>query len=207
VQRPFAPLFPSYRSTMANLCGVRFIATGVPVEQIDTSLHAGDLTFIARTEDAYVYENPRALPRVMVVPDYQIGDFNDLIRDGWPNAIDPRRTVLLERPPAALPRPAPALPAERNAGASSVRILRYANTEVDIEANAPNGGFLVLNDAWHPWWRAAVDGRPAEILKANVLFRAVLLSPGTHHVRFAFEPLRGAWEELKEKVAQVRSAR
>jgi hypothetical protein len=206
VQRPFAPLFPSYRSTMANLCGVRFIATGVPVEQIDTSLHAGDLKFVARTEDAYVYENPRALPRVMVVPDYKIADFNDLIRDGWPD-IDPGRTVLLERPPPTLPRSAPALPAERNEGASSARILRYANTEVDLEVNAPNGGFLVLNDAWHPWWRAEVDGRPAEILRANVLFRAVPVSPGTHRVHFAFEPLRGAWEELKEKVAQARPAR
>jgi hypothetical protein len=224
VQRPFAPLFPSYRSTMANLCGVRFIATGVPVEQIDASLHAGDLKFIARTEDAYVYENPRALPRAMVVPDYQIADFQDLIRNGWPD-IDPRRTVLLERPPPALPRSAappspspgarasrppysqerknagetPALPAE-DGTAGSARILRYANTEVDIEADAPNGGFLVLNDAWHPWWRAEVDGRPADILKANVLFRAVPIGPGTHRVHFAFEPLRGAWEELKETI-------
>jgi hypothetical protein len=201
VQRPFAPLFPSYRSTMANLCGVRFIATGVPVEQIDTSLHPGDLRFIARTEDAYLYENPRALPRVMVVPDYKTADFNELIRNGWPD-IDPRRTVLLERPPQASP-----LPPERNEGASSVRIVGYANTEVDIEANAPNGGFVVLNDAWHPWWRAEVDGRPTEILRANVLFRAVPVSPGTHRVRFAFEPLRGAWEELKEKVMQARPAR
>src|SRR5579871_1747795 len=104
-QRPFAPLFPSYRSTMADLCGVRFIVTGVPVDQIDTSLHPGDLNFVARTEDAYVYENPRALPRIMLVPDYQVADFDQLIRNGWPD-VDPRHTVLLERPPPG-PRPAP----------------------------------------------------------------------------------------------------
>src|SRR6266852_6286629 len=91
---------------MADLCGVRFIASGVPVEQIDTSLHTGDLKFVARTEDAYVYENPRALPRVMVVPDYQVADFGDLIRNGWPE-IDPRRTVLLGQPPPMPPRSAP----------------------------------------------------------------------------------------------------
>src|SRR5262249_38343817 len=104
-QRTFAPLFPSYRSTMADLCGVRFIVTGVPVERIDTSLRAGDLTPVAHTADAYVYENPRALPRVMVVPDYQIADFGDMIRNGWPD-IDPRRTVLLEQPPTVMPRAA-----------------------------------------------------------------------------------------------------
>src|SRR5262249_9372998 len=64
-QRAFSPLFPSYRSAFADLLGLRFILTGVPVEQIDTSLQPGDLTFIARTAEAYVYENPRALPRVM----------------------------------------------------------------------------------------------------------------------------------------------
>jgi hypothetical protein len=201
VQRTFAPLFPSYRSTMADLCGVRFIASGVPVEQIDPSLHAGDLTFVARTKDAYVYENPRALPRVMVVPDYQIADFDDLLRNGWPD-IDPRRTVLLEQPPPVPPRVA-----DSRAVAGSARIARYANTEVDIEADAPDGGFLLLNDVWHPWWRAEVDGRATDILRANVLFRAVPVGPGIHRVHFAFEPLRGAWEELKEKVAGATEAR
>jgi hypothetical protein len=205
-QRPFAPLFPSYRSTMANLCGVRFIVTGVPVEQIDKSLHAGDLTPVARTGDAYVYENPRALPRVMVVPDYQIADFADMIRDGWPD-IDPRRTVLLEQPPAKPPGSAPRTGGGKEGVAGSARIERYANTEVDIEADAPDGGFLLLNDVWHPWWRAEVDGLPTDILKANVLFRAVPLGPGRHHVHFTFEPLRGAWEELKEKLAGVLQAR
>ena len=200
-QRAFAPLFPSYRSTLADLCGVRFIVTGVPVEQIDTSLHAGDLTSVARTKDAYVYENPRALPRVMIVPDYQIADFEDMIRNGWPD-IDPRRTVLLEQPPAMPPRSADA-----KAVAGGARIQRYANTEIDIEADAPDGGFLVLNDVWHPWWRAEVDGLPSNILKANVLFRAVQIGPGVHHVHFTFEPLQGAWEELKEKLAGASETR
>jgi hypothetical protein len=204
-QRTFAPLFPSYRSTMANLCGVRFIVTGVPIERIDTSLHAGDLKLVARTKDAYVYENPRALPRVMLVQDYRIANFDDMMRSGWPNT-DPRRTVLLEHPPAGGLRPADGN-TSTDGGSSAegaARILRYANTEIDVEVDAPTGGFLVVNDSWHPWWRADVDGRPTTILKANVLFRAVQVEPGLHHVHFAFEPLRGAWEELQQKVVAAR---
>jgi hypothetical protein len=188
-QRAFAPLFPSYRSVMADLAGVRFIATGVPVGEIDRSLAPGDLTFVARTKDAYVYENPRALPRVMVVPDCQTADFDALIRTGFPD-IDPRRTVLLKEQPRMPPC------GNANAATGTARILRYANAAIDIEANAPQGGFLVLNDVWHPWWRAAVDGEPARILRANVLFRAVPLAPGVHHVRFVFAPLAGAFEEV-----------
>ena len=39
-QRPFSPLYPSYRSAFADLFGLRLIATGVPVEQIDKPLQA-----------------------------------------------------------------------------------------------------------------------------------------------------------------------
>ena len=81
-QRPFSPLYPSYRSAFADLFGLRLIATGVPVEQIDKSLKPGDLTFVARTTDAYVYENPRALPRVMMVGDWKVVDFAKLDRRG-----------------------------------------------------------------------------------------------------------------------------
>jgi hypothetical protein len=207
-QRTFAPLYPSYRSTFADLAGVRFIATGVPVERIDPKLHQGDLKFIGRTPDAYVYENPRALPRVMLVPGYRIADFDELIRNGWDD-FDPRRAVLLEHAPAAAATGSPAsvrpatvanAPPASIAPEGTARILRYANTEVDAEVNAPAGGFLLLTDVWHPWWRARLDGAPAEILKADVLFRAVAVGPGLHRVVFTFVPVEGAWDELKQKL-------
>jgi hypothetical protein len=195
-QRPFTPLYPSYRSPMADLFGVRFILTGVPVERIDPTLHPGDLEMIARTADAFVYVNPRALPRVMFLPDYRVVDFDELIRSGWPAAIDPRRTLLLEHAP---PHP-PAGPT----GEGTARIVNYRNTEVTVDVESDTGGFLLLTDAWHPWWRAEVDGVPAPILKADVLFRAVQVPPGRHRVRFTFHPFLGAWEELRDEAAAYR---
>jgi hypothetical protein len=131
----------------------------------------------------------------MVVPHWQVADFDALLRTGWPDGVDPQSTVLLEEPPLTPPRSGDA-----QAAAGTARILRYTNTEVDVETTAPDGGFLVLNDAWHPWWRAEVDGRPVRILKANVLFRAVPVGPGMHRVRFMFAPLAGAWEEVRERI-------
>jgi Dolichyl-phosphate-mannose-protein mannosyltransferase len=197
-QRTFSPLFPSYRSMLADLFGLRFIATGVPVEQIDKTLKAGDLALVARTPDAYVYENPRALPRVLLATDWLVADFAAMIRaGGWPD-IDPRRTVLLEHAPPQFPTP---IASDERDG--SVRIVRYGHSTIIIDADAPSGGIVVLNDVWHPWWRAKLDGAPAEILKANVLFRAVAVSPGHHQVRFEFWPFTGAWEELKQKLAKL----
>jgi len=196
-QRPFSALYPSYRSTFADLFGLRLIATGVPVEQIDKSIKPGDLNFAARTRDAYVYENPRALPRVMLLGDWKLADFKTLTETGWPSDVDPRKTVLLEKDPRLQPL-------SSFEGAGSARLVRYANTEVVVEVDAPAGGILVLNDVWHPWWRATIDGIEADILRANVIFRAVAVPPGKYTARFAFEPLRGAWRELKEKLRSSR---
>jgi hypothetical protein len=188
-QRPFSALYPSYRSTFADLLGVRYIATGVPIESIDRSLKPGDVVFVARTNEGYVYENPRALPRVMVVPGWQLAEFGSIIRDGWPS-VDPRRTVLLERPPASAPDPSPREPD------GVAKIVSYGHTRVIVDVTAPTGGFLVLNDIWHPWWRARVDAIDVPILKANVLLRAVQLSPGHHVVQFEFDLLAGVMKQI-----------
>ena len=180
-QRRLSPLYPSYRSAFADLLGVRFIATGVPAEQIDSSLQPGDLNLIARTPEAYLYENPRALPRVMLLRDWRLADFDELLRSGWP-AVDPRRTVLLKKPPSGFS------PSAAAGMGGSGRLLRYANTEIEVEVDAPGGGILLLNDVWHPWWRVSVDGNEAEMLEANVIFRAVTVPRGRHVVRFASSP-------------------
>jgi hypothetical protein len=198
-QRVFSPLYPSYHAAFADLFGVRVIATGVPVEEIDSSLQPGDLNFIAHTDDAYVYENPRALPRVMLLTDWRVADFDELLRSGWP-PVDPRRTVLLMKEP----RDVSAAPADGGENAGSARLLRYGNTEIVVRVEAPVGGILLLNDVWQPWWRASIDGIDTEILRANVIFRAVVCPRGGHVIRFSFHPFAGAFAEMMEKLTRAR---
>lgn len=195
-QRYFSPLFPSYRSMLANLLGLRFIASSIPIEQVDTRLNRGDLKFLARTRDAYIYENVETLPRVMLVADWQHANFEQIIADGrWPD-FDPTRTVLLDGEPEIAGASEPAA----EVGDSAVRIRNYENTIVEIDVETARDGFVVLNDVWHPWWRAEVDGKPAAIHRANVLFRAVRVPSGTHVVRFEFMPFSGAIAEIGEKL-------
>ena len=157
-QRVFSKVFPSYRSPAADLTGLRLIATGVPVEQIDRSLRPGDLTFLGRTKDAFLYENPRALPRVLLANRAIRHDQDQLVAKGdWPEA-DYGSTVLLESPEDP----------DRPRRPGSAKLVTYGNTRIRVEANAPDGGWLVLNDIWHPWWAATVDRTPAQILREAV---------------------------------------
>jgi len=119
-------------------------------------------------------------------------DFDTLVETGeWPEGFDPRETVLIDGADAEDTQP------RRPA---SARIEAYQNTQVRISVTAPDGGYLVLNDVWHPWWRVEVDGQRSDVLRANAIFRAVKLPPGAHQVRFYFAPLRGLRLTLRAAV-------
>jgi hypothetical protein len=189
-QRVFSPLMPSYRSPLANLLGLRYIASGAPIETIDTRLAFGTLPLVHQTANAWIYENTSALPRVLFATRAEPADFAALLERGnWPE-IDFRSTVLLENaaPDVAARRP------------GAVAIAFYANTRIVLDADSPDGGFVVLNDIWHPWWLADIDGKPTPILKANVLFRAIAVPPGPHRITFVFRPIAGAFRELRERL-------
>jgi hypothetical protein len=207
-QKEFSALEPSYDSLLADMLGLRFVVTGAPVETMDKKLAPGRLPEIARfpaipgippapgRPEVFVYENPRALPRVLFVDAARPADFDAIIASGqWPEGFDPRREVLL--PATALPTGAVAGDAGISAGRAAITL--YRNTRVDIDVDAARPGWLVLNDVWHRWWRVEVDGLPASLERADVLFRAVRLEPGRHHVSFTFHPFAGLWEDVKAR--------
>jgi hypothetical protein len=197
-QKTFTALFPSYASTMANLLGLRFIAIGAPIEEVDRGLKPGSLRLVARTADAYVYENPHALSRVLFVSDWKLADFDALIATGnWPQ-FDPMQTVLLHSSPEM--DDAIAKLAGQPASVSRVGIRRYENTKVVIAVDAAQSGFVVVHDVWHPWWTADVDGVEATILPANVLFRAVQVPAGRHTLTFEFKPISSAIADVRDRI-------
>jgi Dolichyl-phosphate-mannose-protein mannosyltransferase len=199
-QRLFTPLFPSYKSLMADLVGLRYIATGISMQALyaaapreklaPAQFIADDFPLVARTGDAFVYENPRALPRVLFAGNAVRADFAEMIKSGvWPEGFNPSETVILDRVLSSDE-------AATKRGVRSVKILSYRNTEVVIEADSTTGGFVVLNDAHDDWWRVEVNGKPAVYERANVAFRAVAVPAGKQTVRFVFSPFRGALNEV-----------
>jgi hypothetical protein len=81
-------------------------------------------------------------------------------------------------------------------GVATAEIVRYAPEEVFVDVATDAPGYLLLTDTFYPGWGATVDGQPAEILRADVTFRAVRLEPGTHRVEFHYRPTSLRWGVL-----------
>jgi hypothetical protein len=95
------------------------------------------------------------------------------------STTDFKLNVILLRPESG-PRPGRVfLPAE---------IKRYQNQKIEVTISNPVAGYLVLSDNYFPGWQVWVDGKPASILRANYLVRAVALEPGEHEIVFRYRP-------------------
>ena len=70
----------------------------------------------------------------------------------------------------------------------AARIVEYESARVVCEVDARTSGYLVLLDSYYPGWRAYLEGKEAEILRANYAFRAVRVPEGKHRVEFVYRP-------------------
>ncbi len=194
-QKNYTKLQPSYHSLLTDMLGVRLIVSSAPMSELDPKADLADFPLLELTRDAYIYENPRALPRVMLVPKVVAADQDAILKSGeWPVHFDPQAQVVLSPDDAAK---------VTNGGIGNASLKDCDSQKVEVEVNAPWGGVLVLNDVWHPWWRATVDGHEQPIMRANVIFRAVAVPPGQHTVSFVFTPIQGALEELKSRLQKA----
>jgi hypothetical protein len=156
---------------------------------------------LVHSGDVKIYQNLDVLPRAFVVPNAVVISDDAAARAvlADPN-FDPASTVLLASAPNN-PGHLPPRSGREPAGARrpstfhpQVAITQYTPELIRLTADGP--GYLLLTDADYPGWLASVDGSPAPILRADLMFRAVELPAGTHTVEFRFEPLSvkvGLW--------------
>ena len=113
--------------------------------------------------------------------------FLDRLKDA---AFDPYTKTIVSREslPSSDANAAQLLAQAPGSSVTAARILSYRSRQVSIEAETDAGALLVMSDTAYPGWRAYVNGRQAEIVTANYLFRGVFLSPGKSMVEFKYQP-------------------
>jgi hypothetical protein len=127
-----------------------------------------------------IFLNTQAMPRATLVGQARAAPSHDAAWQKVQSAgFDPSRQVVVEggRDLAAANEPA-----------GTAEITGYRPEAVEINVSATSEAYLVLADVYYPGWHAAIDGVSAPVLRADYAFRAVLVPPGTHAVRFWFRP-------------------
>jgi hypothetical protein len=127
-----------------------------------------------------LFENPSYRPRAFVAPRWQwVADPDAALATLLGPDLD-FHAVRLEGTGEASP------PAAANAPLVACDVTTPRPERVTLRCDAPAGGYAVLLDAWSPGWSARVDGRPARVLRAESIARAVRVEPGAHVVDFVY---------------------
>lgn len=146
-----------------------------------------------------VYFNKAYFPRAFLVHDYEVvPDDRQRLAFLKENKANLNRIVVLEEEP---PHPFPSPPKGERVGVrglkpgEEVTFRKYGPHSVEIAVKAAQEGFLVLTDNYFPGWKAARDGMPARIYRANHSFRAVWIPQGKQVIQFSYDPasLRWGW--------------
>ena len=169
-------LSPEKRFRLLGRLNVRHIVAFRPLK------HEG-VTLVRHFPEhpSWLYRIDRIIPRAYIA--------SKVIAEGDPwktlerlssKEFDPFNEVMLDRPLS--------VPKKENIQAK-VEIVSYTNNQVRVRASLDSPGVLVLADSFYPGWKVYVDGEEKEILRANLFFRGVSMSPGVYLVEFRYEPV------------------
>ena len=121
-----------------------------------------------------------ALPRAFLVGESRTVPKEEHLDIYYDSAFDPLQQVLLAEPVEMKT-------AENFSG--QVEEIEYGPNRVTVKTRQNEEGFLVLLDTWFPGWKVEVDGQAGKIYQANYFYRGVKLGPGSHQIKFSYEPV------------------
>jgi hypothetical protein len=142
-----------------------------------------------------IYQDERALPRAYFSSAYRIVPYS---LDAWVAreeiAKDPallRTLPIVEIKDSDLPKirlmtiPPKSIIEETQPLAASIE--RYRPNQVTLRVDAPKAGLVVLNDLFHPFWIASINGIPTQVVRVNSLMRGVFVERGPQTIEFRID--------------------
>ncbi|HXS14521.1 MAG TPA: YfhO family protein, partial [Candidatus Saccharimonadales bacterium] len=125
-----------------------------------------------------IYENENAMERAFLVFNARSYGSNEEFADKfYSSTFNPQKTILLNNAQTGF-----------STGRGSAEIQTYAPNNITITTKSNAKALLFLSDSYFPGWKAYVDGKPTQVLKADFTFRAVEVPSGVHRVRFVYQP-------------------
>jgi hypothetical protein len=122
--------------------------------------------------------------------------FDPLLNPAWARYHEPLYLYELE---GSRGRVAWEKPAARHAA----EITELRPKRIAIDADSPAGGRLILTELMYPGWTVTVDGKSAEALTVEHMFRGVDVPAGRHDVVWSYHPRSLYWGLLASAITLV----
>ncbi len=180
--RGFPPSFDGYDCALARTLGLELVLLGRPIEEVPQLSHRPVADVLHAGPDIWVYRLRNSSPRVKFTRRVQVADADAVVGPGLLATSPAPGQVLIDDDTPPVASYAGAL------SAGSARIAAWYPARIELDVDSTVGGVLALNETWYPGWVAEIDGKRVPILRADVLFRAVEVPAGRHHVVFRFAP-------------------
>jgi hypothetical protein len=158
-QRRFPPSFDNYNGSLAQALGLTYLVLGQPLDRIPGLPTPAAAELLLAGPRVWIYRIAGAMPRARI------------LASGDAQTSSGQPTVLIS---SGMP------------GLAKIDSFRPGRVELVTTLTAD--GLLVLHDSYYPGWVAEVDGKPVPIRRTDMLFRAIEVPAGNHHVTFRFIP-------------------
>jgi len=190
---PFARHFPGtfrgYRCKLATLLGLEYLVLGEPLTKLPRHFPRPNRVEQFYVGDSmYIYKLGKAAPRAYVATRVKPNDSESDIDEATVPDFDRTAEALIDDKSLSVVSPV-LLDANAERGETSATITHYGDNSVTLDVSTNKEGIVVLHDLYYPGWEVRVDGKEKPLLKANILFRGVEVTPGHHRVEFSFHPL------------------
>ncbi|MGI9544561.1 MAG: YfhO family protein, partial [Cyclobacteriaceae bacterium] len=71
----------------------------------------------------------------------------------------------------------------------NIELVEYSPNYLKYSSSNQQQGLALFSEMYYPkGWEATIDGQPADILRANYIFRALDVPAGDHTIEFSFKP-------------------
>lgn len=71
---------------------------------------------------------------------------------------------------------------------ANIKLVEHSPKNMRYESESSTNGLAVFSEIYYPGWLATIDGKEAEVIRADYILRALEIPAGKHTIEFSFQP-------------------
>lgn len=133
-----------------------------------------NLKLYLRTKDVYIYKNLSTWPYYYLAEDTQTID--NLSQLAAIKTLKKGTAYIYDKDLKIEPK-----------GKSTINMTFFSFGKMEFDYSGESDNLLIVADEWHPFWKASNGSKDLSVIKANGIFKGVVLPKGSYAVKLYFD--------------------